>query len=117
MGIAMIVLISSSEGGSSFPYLPQGKWIDYEKGTVYEGNQTISYPVDKNTWLDIPMFLKEGAIVATQDVMNYIGEIPVDKVYMDIFPSVNKTDFNFYDDDGHSYDYENGTYYKQIISQ
>jgi alpha-glucosidase len=106
------------EGASSIDiYLPEGKWTDYEKGTVYEGNQTISYPLDSTTWQDIPMFMKEGAIIATQDVMNYIGEKPVDKVYVNIFPSVGHTGFDFYDDDGHTYDYENGAYFKQTITQ
>lgn len=106
------------EGVSSVSiYLPQGKWIDYEKGTVYEGGQTINYKVDSSTWLDIPMFLKEGAIIPSQEVMNYVGEKPVDKIYVDIFPSTSMTEFKYYDDDGKTYDYEDGIYFAQNISQ
>lgn len=98
-------------------YLPEGNWVDYEKGTRYEGNQTITYPVDNRNWMDIPMFVREGAIIPTQDIMNYIGEKALNKIYVDIFPSSASTSFDYYDDDGNTYDYETGSYYKQRISQ
>lgn len=98
-------------------YLPQGKWIDYERGTVYDGGQTIDYKVDSATWQDIPMFIKEGAIIPSQDVMNYVGEKPVDKVYVDMFPSQAKSEFKYYDDDGKTYNYEKGEYFAQNITQ
>lgn len=105
------------EGASSVDiYLPEGTWTDYEKGTVYKGNQIISYPVDPENLLDIPIFIKEGAILPTQDVMNYVGEKPVDKIYVDIFPSSNQTSFDYYDDDGNTYDYESGSFYKQKLA-
>ena len=98
-------------------YLPKGKWIDYQKGTVYEGGDFIDYKVDSTNWLDIPMFIKEGAIIPSQEVMNYVGEKPVDKIYVDIFPSENSTEFKYYDDDGKTYEYEQGKYFSQNLYQ
>lgn len=97
-------------------YLPEGTWIDYFKGTVYKGGQSVKLAVDSETWRDIPLFVRKGAIIPTQDVMNYVGEKPADKIDVDVFPDTKKTEFSYYDDDGNTYDYEKGVYYKQLIS-
>ena len=35
---------------------------------------------------------------------------------MDVFPSTTETSFTYYDDDGESYNYENGDFLKQEIT-
>lgn len=97
-------------------YLPAGIWIDYHKGQTYAGNQMINYPIDPNTWRDIPLFIKKGAIIPTQPAMNYVDEKPVTTITLSIFPDENAARFAYYDDDGQTYDYEKGIYYRQIIS-
>ncbi|MBA9084640.1 alpha-glucosidase [Fontibacillus solani] len=97
-------------------YLPQGEWIDYFSGKVYTGGQTIAHKVDLENWSDIPLFIKKGAIIPTAPVMNYIGEKPVDVVTVDAFPSPSETGFDYYDDDGATYGYENGQFFKQHFS-
>lgn len=97
-------------------YLPAGTWTDYFTGKVYEGGQTIDYAVNKDTWADIPLFIKNGAIIPNQDYQNYVGEKPVTNLYVDMFPDTKKTSFNYYDDDGSTYKYEKGLYFKQTIS-
>lgn len=97
-------------------YLPEGTWIDYNRGTVYEGGQYIPYSLNSESWTDIPMFIKEGAIIPTQDVQDYVGQETVDHVTVDIFPSGRETSFRYYDDDGETYDYEDGVYFTQEIS-
>lgn len=97
-------------------YLPQGTWIDYANGTVYEGGQTITHQIDLENWSDIPLFIKKGAIIPSQQVMNYIGEKKVDLVTVDVFPDAAQTTFDYYDDDGATYQYEQGGYFKQTLS-
>ena len=62
------------------------------------------------------MFIKEGAIIPKQDVQDYVGQETVDHVTVDIFPSGRETSFRYYDDDGETYDYEDGVYFTQEIS-
>ena len=31
-------------------YLPEGTWIDYNRGTVYEGGQYIPYSLNSGSW-------------------------------------------------------------------
>lgn len=106
-----------NEGESSKEiYLPEGTWIDYFKGKKYAGNTTINYNLNVTTWEDIPLFIKKGAILPTQDSMNYVGEKPVTNIYLDIFPDIKKTSFKYYDDDGLSYKYEKGEYFIQNMT-
>lgn len=93
--------------------LPPGTWTDYFRGTVHEGGQVIHYPLDAQSWTDIPLFIKQGAIIPSQPVMDYVGQKPLDTVTVDVFPDQVETSFTYFDDDGSSYDYENGAYFKQ----
>ncbi len=97
-------------------YLPAGTWIDYFNGTTYTGGNTISYQVNSSTWDDVPLFIKKGAIIPSQDFVNYVGEKVIKTVYVDVFPDTQQTSFNYYDDDGQTYNYEDGTYFTQAMT-
>jgi alpha-glucosidase (family GH31 glycosyl hydrolase) len=97
-------------------FLPQGTWIDYFRGQRYEGNKVITYSVNPDTWSDIPLFIRQGAIIPSQDVQQYVGERPVSRVYIDAFPMAAETTFTYYDDDGITYAYEKGAFYQQRFS-
>ncbi len=91
-------------------YLPEGKWYDYQDGkTVYDGNQTIEYyaPIDV-----LPVFVKEGSIIPMQPVMQYVDELPLDELTLDIYPTTSDGDYSFvfYEDDGETLDYLDGEY-------
>jgi len=97
-------------------YLPAGQWTDYFTGKVYEGGQVIRYAVDDQTWGDIPLFIREGAIIPTQPAMDYVGEHPVSELTVDVFPTDRATHFDYYDDDGSTYAYEHAAFYAQRLS-
>ena len=96
-------------------YLPEGTWIDYFKGTTYKGGQTITYDVDSVNWSDVPLFIKQGAIIPTQDYENYVGEKKMTNIYVDCFPDSEESTFDYYDDDGNSTSYKDGNYFKQTF--
>lgn len=96
-------------------YLPRGEWIDYFRGIHLQGGQTLRYAVDKDTWLDIPLFIKNGAIIPSMEVQNYVGERPVTAIDVDVFPAEEETSFIYYEDDGISYAYEKSDYFKQEL--
>ena len=113
----LLVAPVTEEGQScKWIYLPTGTWTDYNRGTVYTGGQYIPYSLDSESWSDLPMFIKAGAIIPTQEVQDYVGQSAVNYVTVDIFPSTQTTSFRYYDDDGESYDYEDGEYFEQYIS-
>lgn len=96
-------------------YLPKGTWFDYTTGKSYEGPQTIEYKIDNKNFSDIPLFIKAGAIIPSQEKINYVGEKHIQQLYVDMFPSNETTSFKYYDDDGETYGYEKGDYYSQNI--
>lgn len=96
-------------------YLPAGTWTDWFTGKTWQGGQTISVAVDSKTWSDIPLFVRAGAIIPTQPVMDHVGQHPVTTVGVDVFPSVAPTHFDYYDDAGDTYAYQHGAYYLQRL--
>lgn len=97
-------------------YLPEGTWTDYFTGEKYAGGKIIKHAVDVKNWSDIPLFVKDGAIIPTQEVLNYTGEKKIETITLDIFPSSNGSSFSYYEDDGNTYGYEKGIFFRQIIT-
>jgi len=97
-------------------YLPTGKWIDWFSGKTYAGGQTVAVPVDAKTWRDIPLFIRDGAIIPTQPVMDYVSQHPVTTMTVQVFPSDQATHFDYYDDGGETYAYEKGVYFLQAMT-
>ena len=80
---------------------------------MYEGGQTIEIPVDIES---IPMFLREGAIVAFADdqPMN-LAKDQVKELHLYLEPSMPGS-CTLYNDDGVSNDYKDGAFKKTHIS-
>ncbi len=97
-------------------YLPPGTWTDWFSGKVYTGGQTIEIPVDAKTWRDIPLFIRAGAIIPTQPVMDYVGQHPVTTVTVQVFPTGHATHFDYYDDDGETRAYAKGSHFLQTMT-
>ena len=97
-------------------YLPAGIWTDWVSGKVYLGGRSIALSLDSKGWGDIPLFIRQGAIIPTQPMEDYVGERPVTTVRVEVFPDSTRTDFDYYDDDGKSYAYEHGSYFLQRLS-
>ncbi|MEW6702342.1 MAG: glycoside hydrolase family 31 protein, partial [Bacteroidota bacterium] len=87
-------------------YLPQGKWFDWNNNLISDGGKwiVVEAPINK-----IPLFIKEGGIIPMQEVQNFVGEKKIKQLELVIFPS-EKSEYSFYEDDGESYEYENGKY-------
>jgi alpha-D-xyloside xylohydrolase len=95
-------------------YLPQGElWMDYNTGYVYAGGQTIEYTCAADT---LPLFVRMGAIVPLGHYGNNTSDVVDTTLTLDIYPSTSKTSFLLYEDDGESYEYENGDYAETLIT-
>lgn len=115
-GDALLVAPVLTEGATSRSvYLPAGAWFDFASGQRYSGGRKITVKTDSTKWSDIPLFVRKGSILATQPVEQFVGERPVSQITLDIFPSENSTSFVVYDDDGQTYNYEKGEYFRQEI--
>jgi alpha-glucosidase (family GH31 glycosyl hydrolase) len=98
-------------------YLPEGKWFDYASGTAVTGGRDVSVPVDSKTWQDVPLYVREGSILATQPAVAGNDLNPKTPLLLDVFPSnARVAKFVAYDDDGHTYGYEKGDYFRQEMT-
>ncbi len=97
-------------------YLPPGDWVDYFRGDTVHGGKRIDYPLSANSWTDIPMFIRSGSIVVTQDAVPSINAAKVDHYYLDAFAGGGEAETTIYDDDGETYAYETGSFFKQRVA-
>lgn len=88
-------------------YLPKGTWTDAWSGEkiVSKGETfTREYPSNRAGLL----FIREGAIIPTQPDVEYLGARPFDRVILKVYPHGDSA-YTMLDDDGESYEYENGS--------
>lgn len=86
-------------------YLPEGKWVDYYNGDVYEGGRIINN-YDAPLW-KLPVFVKSGAIIPMTNPNNNPSEIRKDYRAYEIYAD-GHTSFTEYDDDGATQEYLSG---------
>lgn len=86
-------------------YLPEGVWIDYWTGERYNGPAELEYRVPGGA--GGPLFVKAGAILPMWPEMDYIGQKPVERMSLHLYP-YRESRFTLYEDDGATFGYENG---------
>ena len=92
---------------SRYVYLPKGKWYNYWTNKVFEGGKEIlaEAPLEQ-----IPLYIREGAVIPFYPVMQYVGEKPVDQLTIKVYYGGESMNSYLYEDSGDGYDYEKGIY-------
>jgi alpha-D-xyloside xylohydrolase len=89
-------------------YLPAtaGGWFDFWTGKLEPGQQTLeaAAPLDA-----MPVHVRAGSIVPFGPELTFTDEKPADPVTLFVYAGANGS-FELYEDDGTSYDYENGAF-------
>ena len=85
-------------------YLPRGVWYDYwtDLRTTGPTRVTVDAPLER-----IPIFVRGGAIIATQQPVQYADQAPIDPLTFEIYPE-GTSSRKYYEDDGISFDYQRG---------
>lgn len=88
------------------------KWYRLNSDEVFEGGkkQFVSAPLT-----DVPVFVKEAGIVPMQGIVQNTKEKGDGVLYLHIWNGSTTTSFTYYEDDGETYNYEKGTFYKRTI--
>ncbi len=94
-------------------YLPEGTWVDYYNGDIYQGGRLIN-EYDAPLW-KLPVFVKGDAIIPMTRPNNNPSQIPADYRAYDIYAQ-GGTEFSEYDDDGLTQDYLAGKGVRTLIS-
>ena len=95
-------------------WLPKGEWIEWPSGKHLSGPISVerSFSIDQ-----IPVYVREGAIVPMQPEMSYTGEKKVDPLMVTVWPlaSGQSTSYSLYEDNGVAEQYQHGVYTRTPI--
>jgi alpha-glucosidase len=94
-------------------YLPEGEWYRLSSGQKFKGKQVINTAAPLT---DLPVFMKAGAIIPMQNVIQSTTEKGDGILELHIWNGKDPNEVVYYEDDGMSYNYQNGSYYKRIIT-
>ena len=104
-------VISSKEVANV--YLPgSAKWYRLSDNTPYDGGNSywVNSPIDNP-----PVFVKAGAIIPMQSTIQNTKEKGDGILYLNIWKGTEASSFMYYEDDGETYQYEQGSFYKRNI--
>ncbi|MFC3363061.1 TIM-barrel domain-containing protein [Pedobacter fastidiosus] len=88
-------------------YLPEGNgWYDLYTGGYVKGGQTITA---KAPYSQMPIYVKEGAIIPYGPEIQYTSEKPNDPITLYLYTGKDGT-FTLYEDEGTNYNYEKGAF-------
>jgi alpha-glucosidase len=85
-------------------HLPDGEWFDYwtaEKKSSKE--EIVLHP----TLNQVPLYVRAGAIIPMQELVQYTGQTPDGPLKLRVYPGPD-CGGSLYQDDGHTYAYERG---------
>ncbi|MFP5391665.1 MAG: TIM-barrel domain-containing protein [Gammaproteobacteria bacterium] len=94
-------------------YFPAGKWYDLYSDAVQAGGE--ARVVDLNV-AKLPVFVKESSIIPAQSLIQSTSEQPADTLVLHVYKGDVDNATTYYEDDGISFGYEKGEYYKRAIS-
>ena len=87
--------------------LPDGRWVDYFTGDVYEGGVDIDYTTPEG--IGGALFVRSGDMIVTMKAQRYILE-RAHEYRIDLFPDTRASAYELYEDDGFTEDYKDGGY-------
>ncbi|MGY8916281.1 MAG: glycoside hydrolase family 31 protein, partial [Flavobacteriales bacterium] len=88
-------------------YIPKGKWYNYWTDEVVLGGKEkwVVADIDK-----VPLFIKEGALIPKYPVQQYVGELVVKELILDVYFKKGIEDSTVYEDGQDGFDYKKGRY-------
>lgn len=94
-------------------YLPKGDWYDYWTGRHFAGAGRTNLPV---TLESIPLFIRGGAFIFRQPVVQYTGEMRGKALKIRVAPAA-ESESSFYEDDGATLNYQKNGFMRRKFHQ
>ena len=93
-------------------YLPQGEWYDLYSDRLEQGKQAKALELRLER---LPVYVKAGSIVTMQSLVQNTAQQPEDTLYIHVYHGLHGNTASYYEDDGKSYAYQLGAYYKRQL--
>lgn len=108
------LMIAPFESGKDYGkvYFPQGTWYDLYSGSKEIGQQEKVIPLSIDR---LPVFVKGGSIIPMQSLVQSTAEQPTDTLSIHVYNGSGYNNFVYYEDDGKSFAYQKGEFYKRNI--
>jgi alpha-glucosidase len=108
----LVAPVTKDDDLSRRVYLPRGVWYDFWTDHRYTGPREIEVaaPMER-----IPLFVRGGAIIPSQQDVQYTDQAPIDPLTFDIYPD-GTSSRQYYEDDGISFDYQHGVSLRQQLT-
>ena len=113
-GSDLLIAPRLDEGAQPYEVqLPKGDWYDYWTGRRFSAPLQGGAKLVLDPALDVmPVFVRAGAILAQQPVVQHTGETPRGPLELRVYPG-GASRGSLYWDDGHTFAYKRGDYFRQ----
>jgi alpha-glucosidase len=103
------------ESGKDFTkiYLPKGNWYDLYTDKKEDGGKEEIIELKAQI---LPVYVKESSIIPMQTLVQSTAIAPSDTLLLHIYKGALPNTYTYYEDDGKSFEYEKGSYYKRNIT-
>ncbi len=108
------IMVAPVEGGKDFikVYFPKNNWYDLYTDEL---NMVGTKKAVELSLAKLPVFVKESSIIPMQSLVQSTSIAPTDTLVVHIYKGNATNHFIYYEDDGKSFDYEKGVFYKRNI--
>ena len=112
-GSAFLVAPVTSDQNAVNVYFPEGNWFSLYDDRQITGlqEQSVEAPLNR-----LPVFVKGGSIIPMQSVVQNTIEMPDETLEIHIYKGKQSEPYVWYEDDGSTYEFENGTFYQRMIT-
>jgi alpha-glucosidase len=93
-------------------YFPEGERYNLYNDSIVE-SQTIC--IESLSSHKLPVYVNESSIIPMQALTQHTGMNPGNTLYIHLYKGKRKNVFNYYEDDGESFDYMSGIFYERQI--
>lgn len=112
-GDALLVAPILGNADSRELYLPAGNdWIDFYTNTRYAGGKTYQVQAASGR---VPLFVRDNTILPVAKPVEFVADDTVFEITARIYGDA-PAPFTLYEDDGVSFDFENGQFNKVVLS-
>lgn len=108
------IMVTPVESGKDFMkiYFPKGNWYNLYNDEMNEGSKEKLIEL---TTAKLPAYVKESSIIPMQSLVQSTAIAPTDTLLVHIYKGNTANSFTYYEDDGKTFDYEKGMFYKRNI--
>ena len=98
-------------------YFPDDGYYDFYNDHFYpKQGEYIVEATNNTSESKLPVFVKAGSIIPMHKIIQSTNDDPGDTLFIHLYKGDRQSDYTYYEDDGISFSYLDGDYYKRLIT-